>query len=150
MTHIHHHLGHMLCAVDDVAYYSDHGSYNVFYPERDFWHFPDRITGFASARSTPFVFTETGVYAQVGATFGGAQEIVASNIPAIPGTVATIVSLNSEFNMLPMWLTMLGVYVGFPDGSARNVSDDRLVLPEDIYKGKATCHNGQYVAVLSR
>lgn len=150
MTHIHYHNGRVLCAVGKAVFFSDYRSYNVFYPERDMLQFPDFVQGFASARRTAFVFTETGVYSYVGNTLGSAEEIVASNLPAIPGTVTTIKSTKSEFNTLPMWLTRRGIYVGLPDGSARVVSGDRLILPDGVFKGKAVCHNGEYIAILQR
>jgi hypothetical protein len=150
LTHIHYHLGHLLCAVENVMHYSDYGSYNVFYPERDIFQYRDQIIGFASAKSTPFVFTETGVYAHVGETLGTSREVFASNVPAIQGTIAHIQSVNPALNALPIWLTRRGLYIGLPNGEARILTENRLILPDDVFKGKAVCHNGQYVAILQR
>ena len=150
LTHIHYHLGHMLCAVDNVMHYSDFGSYNVFYPERDVFQYKENIIGFASAKKTPFVFTETGVFAHVGNSLGTSEEVFSSNIPAIKGTVTHIQSINPAHHGLPIWLTRKGLYIGLPNGEARVLTENRLILPDDVFKGKAVCHNGQYVAILQR
>jgi hypothetical protein len=150
MRHIHYHNGRMLCAVEKTVYYSDYRSYGNFYYERDMLQFPDKVIGFASAGKTLFVFTEKHVFAYVGDTMKDAMEVHAANTPLIEGTVAINDAVRSEMNTLPMWLTRNGLCAGGPDGTVRCVTEDRLVLPSDIVRGKATCHKGQYVAILSR
>jgi hypothetical protein len=149
-THIHHHNGRMLCAVDKVVYYSDYRSYGNFYYERDMLQYPDKVIGFASVQKTLFVFTETGVYSYIGDNMATAQEVFASNIPALEGTICTIRSKQSESNTLPIWTTRLGIYVGSPNGTVQNVTDDRFVLPDVAVRGKAVVHDGQYFVTVKR
>jgi len=146
--HMHYNNGRLFVAVDKTVYYSDYRSYGNFYLERDMLQYPDKVIGFASSVKTLFVFTEKHVFSYPGPSMQDAVESVASNIPLLEGTVAYNDSINSEFSTLPMWMTKNGLYVGFPDGQARNVTEGRLILPDTAGRGKASCNGGQYIAIL--
>lgn len=149
-TILHYHNGRMFIADGRVVWYSDYRSYGNFHLEEGMLQYADNVIGFASAGKTLYVFTETAVYSLVGDTMKEAVEVFSSNVPCIKGTISYIDSINSEFATLPIWATRIGLFVGTRDGSVKNVTGDRLILPADIASGKAACFRGEYLAILSR
>jgi hypothetical protein len=137
--------------VGDVLWYSEPFAYGWFDLSANFIPFRSTIRMVRSVKTGLFVGTETEVIFLGGMSPKEFTYSVASNSVAVEGTDVRASGINiadgNATDQLAMWTAQDGVYVGYPDGNARNVTRDRLTYPTSNL-GCAVYKDNKYLSLL--
>jgi hypothetical protein len=145
------HSSRMYIVVGDVLWYSEPFAYNMYDLSSNFIQFRSEIRMIRSIKTGMFVGTDTEVIFLQGMN---PREFVFINAAAsvvVEGTDARIPGVRfvngEQTDQLIMWTAQDGIYVGFPDGSARNVTRDKLIYPS-ANLGCAVYKDNKYLTLL--
>jgi len=141
-------LGRMYVADGKVLWYSEYMSTNLFDQEKGLFMLDSECIGVVGVGAVLYVFTRKQVYTFTGGVMIEKSEAVVSRIPPIKGTMQ-LLSGPGAFAEYVVWATEEGLFVGASDGSIKNITEDRIKLP-DISDGCGFSYNGKYYLTLNR
>lgn len=143
--------GVILVAQHDILWYSEPFAYSWFDLTRNYIQFLDRLIMVKAVQSGVFVSTEREMFFYKGASVKELQQIKITDYPAIEGTAVQIniseIGDGSISGMGLMWASEKGICLGGPDGSFKNLTQDRLDYPAARY-GAGLSKDGKYICLL--
>jgi hypothetical protein len=127
------HSSRIYVAVGSIIWYSEPFAYGWFDLAGNFIPLRSRIRMLRSVKSGMFVGTETEVIFLGGMTPKEFSYTVVSDRPVVEGTdlkvAGTKIAGGDNSDQAAMWTAQDGIYVGLPDGTVKNLTRDKLVLP---------------------
>ena len=125
--------GRVYIARNDYVSFSEALRYDLFRPSQGIYTFPDNVTLLEEAHDGLYVGTERGVVFIRGSDPYDVQQIHVSPYAPVAGTAARVPG--EKFGLavddLPVWWGKDGaMVVGLPEGQLRQLTRDRLAVPE--------------------
>ena len=142
---------YLLCAVGSVLFFSRPFAWSLFRPAADFVPFDSRIVMVRPVEGAVFVSTQTRTVVLKGADPKQWALVTVAFYPASAGTDVMVEA--SRFGKgegsgeVAVWTSSKGICAGFAGGEFRNLTSDRLVLP-DANQGAGLYTDGRYICCL--
>lgn len=152
-THIARHGSHMLVLQDEFMFFSRPTAYRMFDLAHDFYHLPAKGLFVRSVKNGLYVGTEEGVFFYQGRTMEDLDVFeVAIDRPVewtdVHAQAQLVRCIQQETRNCVIWTGQEGIYVGDEFGSAKNVTAERITLPQAV-EGSAVFHRGKYLCLLN-
>lgn len=143
--------GRMYIAEDSIIWYSRPFAYSWYDMARDYFPFESRLRMIKPVKTGMYVSTNADVYYLHGPTPQEMDITKMFSYPAIEGTDCFVngskIGEGGPGGLYAIWLTRKGICIGGPDGACRNITRDRLVLPDGNY-GAGLVKDNKYISTI--
>jgi hypothetical protein len=145
--------GSMFIAAGNVLWFSERFGFNLFDMARNYIWMDGDIKMVKAVSDGIYVSTEKKVVFFKGSVPSEFEQKNVSGFPAIKGIA---VKVNAE-NILNgqivgdavLWTSVNGIYLGLSGGECRNMTTDKITLPQ-MSSGSAIFYNGKYIVTLKK